>query len=71
VYTAAEEPQLIEETQQGDPILKGNALADLEDGRAEWRKISVREVSSRFPKGLIYFLVVASAPALDNPDVNF
>lgn len=71
LYTAAEQPKLIRETQQGEPILKGNEHTDLEGGRAHWRKISVREVSSKFEKGVIHFVVVASAPGLDNPDINF
>lgn len=40
-------------------------------GRAEWRKMSVREVSSKFEKGVVHFVMTVNAPGLESSDIDF
>lgn len=62
VYSTDSKPQLLEFNKQGNPILKGSKVVDLLQGQCSFSKMSIREVSSKFERGLVTIVVSVAAP---------
>lgn len=65
VYTSTLSPEQILVNKQNQPILKGNASADLTQGSAFFQKLSIREVSSKFERGLVTLVVSVRNPPFE------
>lgn len=62
VYTSGSKPQLIESNKLGFSMIKGNTSTDLLEGNATFSKLSIREVSSKYERGLVTIVVSAMPP---------
>lgn len=66
VYTSGAKPQLIESNKLGFSIIKGNTFTDLLEGNAIFSKLSIREVSSKYERGLITIVISAMPPPFES-----
>jgi hypothetical protein len=67
VFSSTLTPQVILTNKKKSPILRGEDCAILYEGNASFKKISIREVSSKFERGLITLIVSVHAK---NGDLN-
>lgn len=51
--------------------MKGNLVTDLINGAAQFQKLSIREVSSKFEKGIFYILISVHASPFENLEGAF
>jgi hypothetical protein len=65
VYTSNEDSELIDANKQNQPIIKGNSMVDLTQGHAAFQKISIREVSSKFDRGVVNIIVSVREPPFE------
>ena len=69
-YTSCSEPEVIDTNKQNQSIFKGNVTADLTQGHAGFQKVSFREVSSKFDRGVVHLIVSVKAPPFDKSNVD-
>lgn len=65
VYSADQEPTVIQNSKSDQPMIKGNSESELFHGGADFRKIHIREVSSYFTNGWIYLVIHPKAPSFN------
>lgn len=71
LYTSNDQMEQIELNKQNQPILKGVSVVDLTQGHASFQKVSVREVSSKFDRGLVHIVVSVEKPPFEEELVDW
>ena len=68
-YTSSD-MEVIDTNKQNQPIFRGNITTDLIQGHASFQKVSFREVSSKYDRGVVHFVVSVEAPPFDKSNID-
>lgn len=71
VYSSSDDLEQIYSNKQNQPIMKGNTVVDLTQGHASFQKLSIREVTSKFDRGLVHLIISVEAPPFDSEDFDY
>ena len=66
IYTSENPPKYLESNTSGNKILKGFIEKDLLHGKATFEKIQIKEVTSHFRNGWVFFVVYPKTGANPN-----
>lgn len=69
-YSSGTDPEVIDTNKLNQPIFKGNTTADLTQGYASFQKLSFREVSSKFDRGVVHLIISVEAPPFEKSSVD-
>jgi len=67
IYSSENPPKYIDSNTAGNKILKGFIEKDLINGQATFEKIQIKEVTSHFRNGWVFFAVYPKLPQGSNP----
>ncbi len=74
IYSSENPPKYIDTNTSGNKILKGFLEKDLKNGTVTFEKVQIKEVSSHFRNGWIFFVVypkVSAGANMANVDGSF
>jgi len=67
IYTSENPPKFVDVNTSGNKILKGMIDKDMVDGSVTFDKIQIKEVTSHFRNGWVFFVVYPKTTVLFNP----